>query len=96
MHALTILLLVSILIGVFKMSADLGPLTAQVAKNTNVIESALVLINGFKAALDAAGIDPVALAALSASLGSEDDKLAAAVAENTPAAPPVVPPVASV
>jgi len=68
--------------------ALLDALTAQVTANTTVIESALTLINGFAAQLAAAGTDPAALAALQASLKSEDDKLAAAVAANTPAAPP--------
>ncbi len=66
------------------MANELDTLTAQVATNTDVIESALVLIQGLKAALDAAGTDPAKLAALSASLASEDEKLAAAVAANTP------------
>lgn len=71
------------------MANELADLKAKVAGNTTVIESALTLINGFKAALDAAiaNGDPAALAALSAELGAEDDKLAAAVAANTPAAP---------
>jgi len=67
--------------------AVIDDLTAQVAKNTDVIESALTLIANIKAALDAAGTDPAKLAALSATLGAEDDKLAAVVAANTPAAP---------
>lgn len=69
------------------MAASLDALTAQVAKNTDVTQSALVLIQGLKAALDAAGTDPVALAALSAQLQTSDDALAAAVAANTPAQP---------
>jgi hypothetical protein len=67
--------------------ADLTALTAQVTTNTTVIESALTLIQGIAAALAAAGTDPVALAALQTQLATEDTKLAAAVAANTPAAP---------
>lgn len=63
-------------------------LTAQVAKNTDVIESAITLIQNIKALLDAAGTDPTKLAELSATLGAEDAKLADAVAANTPAAKP--------
>ena len=70
------------------MSAAMDALTAQVTKNTDVISSALTLIQGFAAQLAAAGTDPTALAALQASLQQSDDQLAAAVAANTPAAPP--------
>jgi len=71
------------------MAGELAGLQAQVAANTDVIESAITLIQGIKAALDAAiaSGDPAALAALSATLSSEDEKLAAAVAANTPAPP---------
>lgn len=68
--------------------AALDDLTTAVSRNTDVVASALVLINGFKAQLDAAGTDPAKLAALSASLATSDDALAAAVAANTPAAKP--------
>lgn len=67
------------------MATDLTELTSQVSKNGEVIASAIVLIKGIKAKLDAAGTDPVALKALSDSLGTQDNELAAAVAENTPA-----------
>lgn len=68
------------------MADELAGLTAQVAANTTVIESALTLIQGLKAKLDAAGTDPAALKALSDSLGAEDQKLADAITANTPAA----------
>ena len=68
--------------------ADTTDLEAKVAANTDVVESAITLLNGLKAALDQAGTDPVKLAALSATLADEDGKLAAAIAANTPAAPP--------
>ncbi len=67
--------------------AAVDDLTAQVAANTSVIESAITLLGNIKALLDAAGTDPAKLAALSATLAAEDDKLAAAVVANTPAAP---------
>jgi hypothetical protein len=69
------------------MSAELDSLTAQVKANTDVEASALALINGIAARITAAGTDPAALAALTASLKSSDDDLAAAVLANTPAAP---------
>lgn len=70
------------------MSQQLAALQAQVAENNSVVGSALTLIQGLRAQLDAAGTDPAALAALSTSLKATDDALAAAVAANTPAAPP--------
>ena len=72
------------------MAGELAALQAGVARNTDVVESALTLIQNIKTALDAAiaSNDPAALTALSTALGSEDDKLAAAVAANTPSTPP--------
>lgn len=67
--------------------AELEDLTAQVAANKTVIDSALVLINGIADRIKAAGTDPAKLAALTADLKTEDDTLAAAVAANTPPAP---------
>ena len=73
--------------GVFTMAGELDALRAQVARNGEVDASAIVLLRGIKAALDAAiaAGDPAALTALSASLGQSTDALAAAVSENTPA-----------
>lgn len=65
----------------------LDDLSAQVAANRTISQSALTLINGIADRITAAGVDPAALAALTASLKEDDDKLAAAVAANTPAAP---------
>lgn len=70
------------------MSAELDALTAAVANNNDVVESALTLISGLRDQLLAAGTDPVALQALADSLAAEDQKLADAVAN----VPPVVPP----
>lgn len=61
-------------------------LVAQIAKNREVEASATVLINGFQARLDAAGVDPVKLKALRDDLAANADALAAAVLANTPAA----------
>ena len=75
------------------MAGELEALTAQVATNNTEIGSAITLLQGLKAALDAAiaaqqaGDNGAALAALSASLGTKDAELAAAIIANTPAAP---------
>ena len=76
-----------ILLNQEKIMSALDDLTAQVAANKTVIDSALALINGIAARITAAGTDPAALAALTTSLKSEDDALAAAVAANTPPTP---------
>jgi len=69
------------------MSAEMDALTAQVAANGTVIGSAITMLQGIKAALDAAiaSGNPAALVALSNDLGAQDAKLAQAVADNTPA-----------
>ena len=72
-----------------QMASQLDALTAAVARNTDVTESAITLLNGLKQKLDeliAAGSDPAALQALADSLGAETQKLADAVTVNTPAA----------
>jgi len=66
--------------------ATLDALTAEVARNTTVEASALALIQGLAAQIKAAGTDPVALNAITASLTANDDALAAAVTANTSAA----------
>ena len=78
---------IEIVLQVRAMSA-IDDLSAQVSANTTVVGSALTLIQGLAAQLAAAGTDPAKLAALQASLKASDDALAAAVAANTPAAPP--------
>lgn len=70
-----------------KMSQELDDLTAEVAAETTVEQSAITLLNGLAAQLAAAGTDPVKLKALTASIKSSSDSLAAAVVANTPAAP---------
>ena len=68
------------------MAGELEALTVQVSETNTVIGSAVVLIQGLKAKLDAAGTNPIALAALSDSLNTSEQSLAAAVAANTPTA----------
>ena len=67
--------------------AAIDDLTAQVAQNTSVEESAVTLINGLAAQLAAAGTDPAKLTALQTSLAASAKDLAAAITANTPAAP---------
>lgn len=70
------------------MSEQLQTLTERVAAIETVGDSAIELLNGLKADLDAAiaSGDEDALAALSERLGAQTAELAAAVAANTPAA----------
>jgi hypothetical protein len=68
-----------------KLMADLSTLEADVASNGDAVASAVTLLNGLKAALDAAGTDPIKLDALRASLEANTSSLAAAVVANTPA-----------
>lgn len=67
-----------------KIMAALDDLTAQVTDNETVEASAVALINGIAARITAAGTDPAKLAALTASLKTSRDVLAAAIVANTP------------
>jgi len=80
------LLLGNILTKVNHMSAELDTLTSEVSETNTVVDSAIVLLKGLKQKLDEAGTDPVKLKELSDSLNAQQDKLAAAIAENTPVA----------
>lgn len=76
----------------------LGTLETQITTTKGVIESAIVLIGGVQARIDSAVQAAIAngataeelapFTALSAALGTDTDALAAAVAANTPPAPP--------
>lgn len=68
------------------MSIELDNLTAQVKSNSDLLDSATQLINGIAARIEAAGVDPVKLQALTDELKAKDDVLAAAVTANTPSA----------
>ena len=68
-----------------KMSVELETLTAQVAANNEVIESAMTLIQGLATKIEALKDDPAALQALADQLKAEDEALAAAIAANTAA-----------
>ena len=74
------------------MPADFSPLTTEVGELTNVVDSAVALMDGFQSRLDAAIAadnlsDNSNVAQFSASFAAEKTKLAEAVARNTPAAP---------
>jgi hypothetical protein len=68
--------------------ATIQDLVNQVSETKTVADSAVALITGLKAQLDAAiaSNDPAALQALSDSLGAVKQELADAVTANTPAA----------
>ncbi len=70
-----------------QVAGELAALQVEVAENKSVMESAVLLLQGLKAALDDAGTDPAALAALSAELDANTNALAAAVTTNTPTPP---------
>lgn len=80
-----------------KTMAALDDLAREVAELTSTTDSAIALIEGLKAKLDAAIAtgDMDEVQALSDSLSAQTDRLAAAVAANTPAepAPPAPAPV---
>jgi len=71
---------------------DFTALTAKVAAVQSVDQSAIVLLQGLKAQLDALAAQPTITSAdvqaLSAQLDTSNNALAAAVTANTPAAPP--------
>lgn len=72
------------------MATDLTELTEQVARNSDVDQSAIALLNGIAARIDAAVAaaeagNTTALAELATSLRNSSDALAAAITENTDA-----------
>ena len=69
-----------------KMTAEFDALQAEVAKNSEVDQSVIVLLQGLSAQIMALKDDPVALAAMAANLAASSQALADAVVANTPAA----------
>lgn len=69
-----------------KMSAQLDQLGEQVRKNTDLNQSAIVLIRGLSQQIKDAKDDPVKLAQLAADLDRSAQDLGSAINENTPAA----------
>jgi hypothetical protein len=70
--------------GIVRIMASLEQLTAEVSKNRDVMASAVALLTGLSAQIKAAGTDQTALDALTNSLDSNTNALAAAVTLNTP------------
>ena len=68
-----------------KMANELETLTTEVGETKTVMASAVTLLQGLKAKLDAAGTDPAKLKALSDDLDSNTNALAEAITANTPA-----------
>lgn len=69
------------------MAGELERLTQEVAETSTAVDSAIVLLGGLKAALDAAIAqlpNTTALNALSDSLDAKQSELAAAIVANTP------------
>jgi hypothetical protein len=64
------------------MANEVENLTAEVSETNGIMASAKALIEGFAAALKAAGTDKVKLAELAESLNTESEGLAAAIAAN--------------
>lgn len=73
------------------MSQALDDLAAEVKANTDVVQSAVELINGMADQIAAAGTDPAALAALTAELKASAQALADSVAAHTVADPAPAP-----
>jgi hypothetical protein len=69
------------------MSQELDALTNQVKANTDAEQSAVVLLGQLSSLIKQAGTDPAKLQKLAADLDASKSALAAAIVENTPAAP---------
>jgi len=70
-----------------EMSAELDALTLEVADTNTIMQSAIVLIQGLAAQLQAIANDPAAILQLAADLDAQSDALAAAVAAPPPTTP---------
>lgn len=72
-----------------QVAGELDKLEADVAAQATVIDSAVALLGGLKAALDAAiaSGDPARLTALSSEIETKTAALSTAVTTNTPASP---------
>ena len=68
------------------MAQSLDQITAAVANESTVIDSAVTLLQGLSAQITAAGVDPAALSALTDTINAKAASLAHAIIDNTPAA----------
>lgn len=71
-----------------KIMAELDDLKAEIARNTSVSQSAVLLLQGVTQKIEAAKTDPNAIQQLVNELRSNTDSLAQAVAQSTPAEQP--------
>lgn len=76
---------------IMKMSVQLDTLEANVKRNGDVIDSAVLLIKGLADQFAAVKDDPVRIQALADQVKGKADALADAVVANTPPAPPAPP-----
>lgn len=68
----------------YNIMAILDELTANVEKMKSASQSAITLLKNIKSKLDSCGTDPVKLAELSSTIGTEAQAMADAVVANTP------------
>ena len=69
------------------MSLELDNVTREVAENSSVIDSAIVLLQSLSAQIEDLKDDPEALQALADSLDMQSNRLAEAIVANTPSEP---------
>jgi uncharacterized coiled-coil protein SlyX len=74
-----------------KQMSDLNELRREIAEQRDVVDATITLIKGLREKIANAGTDPAAIQELVTELDAQTARLASAVAENTPAQPPVVP-----
>ena len=68
--------------------AEITGLQTKIGELVTAVSAAVLLIQGFPARLEAAGVDPAAVAALETEVANATANLSAAVAANTPAGTP--------
>lgn len=78
----TLVIAIISLLKIKKMGKELDDLATEVSETKGIMSSAKVLIEGFAAALAAAGTDPTKLAALRSDLNAGSEDLAAGIAAN--------------
>lgn len=72
---------------IFRMSAELDALRAEVSRNNDQMDSAIVMIQGLAARIEELKQDPAALQALVDELRANTDQFASDIAANTPSDP---------
>lgn len=87
LQLITVIALIYILWKVIEMSQQLETLQAEITENTDVVDGVLTLLEDMADNIRANANDPAALEAMVAELDSNSQRLADAVAKNTPAEP---------